>query len=301
MKQNSKHDIQYRIDLLEQKFEAMGQDMNSYLEGLLYSDFLSYWDYINLDVLLNLQQPRTAFPDEEIFIVYHQITELYFKLIIKAIQQAIQGYQDLVLFERQIARCNQYMDALILSFQIMRDGMDKEEFRQFRMALLPASGFQSFQYRKIELLCTQAIHLTSHGTLYSGYDSLYWKSGGIELATAKPTLTLKQFEAKYKQEFSLLIQQAESGSLNAIIKRIGIQNLSDGLVQKLRLLDLQIEVNWPLMHYRSAVRYLQENPADIAATGGTNWQEYLPPKFQRIQLFPNLWSSEELHQWGRKT
>ena len=56
------------------------QDLSAYLDGLLYADFLTYWDYINLDALLSLQQPITPFPDEEIFIIYHQITELYFKL-----------------------------------------------------------------------------------------------------------------------------------------------------------------------------------------------------------------------------
>jgi tryptophan 2,3-dioxygenase len=50
------------------------------LDGLLYADFLTYWDYIHLDTLLSLQSPKTPFPDEEIFIIYHQITELYFKL-----------------------------------------------------------------------------------------------------------------------------------------------------------------------------------------------------------------------------
>ena len=73
-------EIQQRLALLQQKYEAMGQDMASYLDGLLYADFLTYWDYINLDTLLSLQNPKTPFPDEEIFIIYHQITVLYFKL-----------------------------------------------------------------------------------------------------------------------------------------------------------------------------------------------------------------------------
>jgi tryptophan 2,3-dioxygenase len=66
--------------MLQEKYNAMGQDMTSYLDGLLHADFLTYWDYIHLDTLLSLQSPKTPFPDEEIFIMYHQITELYFKL-----------------------------------------------------------------------------------------------------------------------------------------------------------------------------------------------------------------------------
>ena len=69
-----------KLHLLQEKYSSVGQDLASYLDGLLYADFLTYWDYINLDTLLTLQQPKTPFPDEEIFIIYHQITELYFKL-----------------------------------------------------------------------------------------------------------------------------------------------------------------------------------------------------------------------------
>ena len=44
----------------------------------------------------------------------------------------------------------------------------------------------------------------------------------------------------------------------------------------MRWLDINVNVNWPLAHYKSAVRYLHKDPVDIAATGGTNWQKYLP-------------------------
>src|SRR5436190_13032109 len=80
-------DIIKRVELLEQKYSAMGQDMPSYLDGLLYADYLTYWDYIHLDTLLSLQNPKTAFPDELIFVTYHQSTELYFKLVLSEMRQ----------------------------------------------------------------------------------------------------------------------------------------------------------------------------------------------------------------------
>ena len=64
-------DILDRIQKLKEKYDNMGQDLVSYLDGLLYSEYLTYWDYIHLDTLLSLQNPRTAFPDENIFIMYH--------------------------------------------------------------------------------------------------------------------------------------------------------------------------------------------------------------------------------------
>ena len=71
-----------KLNALAKKYDAMGQDIVSYLDGLLYADYLTYWEYVDLDILLNLQHPKTSFPDEMVFIIYHQITELYFKLTI---------------------------------------------------------------------------------------------------------------------------------------------------------------------------------------------------------------------------
>src|SRR6266704_4910960 len=81
--------LQEQIQKLRQKYDVMGQDLSSYLDGLLYSDYLTYWDYIHLDTLLSLQTPKTHFKDEKIFIVYHQITELYFNLILWEMEQII--------------------------------------------------------------------------------------------------------------------------------------------------------------------------------------------------------------------
>src|SRR5436190_16483450 len=76
-----------QLKKLQAKYDFMGQDLSSYLDGLLYSDYLTYWDYIHLDTLLSLQNPKTSFPDEKVFIIYHQITELYFRLILLEIEQ----------------------------------------------------------------------------------------------------------------------------------------------------------------------------------------------------------------------
>ena len=79
--------LQQQIEKLKQKYASMGQDIHAYLDGLLLANYLTYWDYVHLDTLLTLQHPKTDFPDEEIFIVYHQITELYFKLSLNEFEQ----------------------------------------------------------------------------------------------------------------------------------------------------------------------------------------------------------------------
>ena len=69
--------IASQINKLEEKFKNSGQDLSSYLDGLLYQRYLTYWDYIHLDTLLSLQVPRTYFPDEEIFIMYPDYRALF--------------------------------------------------------------------------------------------------------------------------------------------------------------------------------------------------------------------------------
>jgi tryptophan 2,3-dioxygenase len=304
------HEILERLDQLEEKYAVMGQDIRSYLDGLLYADYLTYWDYIHLDTLLSLQNPKTPLPDEEIFIIYHQITELYFKLSIKAINQLITTPEiEADFFRRQVERTNRYFEHLISSFDVMVDGMDREEFMKFRMSLLPASGFQSAQFRKIEIMSTDLYKLTHVGKreeldpqapVEELYPYLYWKSGATELASGKKTLTLRQFEEKYSGEFISLAKSVRGNNLWQCFLKLDKEAQNDETIRHLmREYDFNIRVRWPLMHLRSAVRYLDAKPKVIEATGGTNWQKYLPPKNQRVVLFPEIWTEEELDKWGR--
>lgn len=292
---------------LQQKYAVMGQDLSSYLDGLLHADYLTYWDYIHLDTLLSLQNPKTQFPDEKVFIVYHQITELYFNLILWELEQiAAKENLDEKFFVERTTRIVRYFQLLENSFTVMVDGMEKEQFLKFRMSLLPASGFQSAQYRLIEICCTDMINLVSLGMreslqeysdLEQQVEHLYWRSGATELASGKKTLTLQQFEEKYLKLFN------ETGMRfrNKNLRKLYQQHFPDSEPVKslLKQLDQLANVLWPLAHLKSAGRYLQRDPEDIKATGGTNWQKYLPPRFQRIQFFPELWSPVETEEWGK--
>ncbi|MCH7398057.1 tryptophan 2,3-dioxygenase family protein [Belliella sp. DSM 107340] len=300
-------DIFDKIELLQEKFKASGQDLSSYLEGLLYADYLNYWDYINLDILLSLQQPKTSMKDEKIFIIYHQITELYFKLIIWELEQISEQEEiKAEFFKARLERVIMYFDHLISSFAVMWKGMEREQFLKFRMSLLPSSGFQSAQYRIIEILSAEVknlVHidkrasLNDNATIDDLFDNLYWQQGAIELATGEKTLTLKTFEAKYGKELKELIENYKSG--NIWKKYQSCKDKDQDLMELMRSLDLKANVFWPLAHYKSAVRYLQKDPVDISATGGTNWQKYLPPRFQKVIFYPELWTDSEKDDWGK--
>ena len=303
-------EIKQRLELLNEKYSSLGQDLLSYLDGLLYADTVKYWDYIELDTLLSLQKPRTQFPDEHIFIIYHQITELYFQLALREFEQlADKEDVDEKFFVDRVTRINRYFDALVLSFDIMSKGMDQKQFMQFRMSLLPASGFQSAQYRFIEMFSTDFINLVAKdrranysqsSTIEEMYEHIYWKAGATELATGKKTLTLIQFEERYQDEFVALGKACVKRNLWQVYKRLKPEEQQSEKVKAvLRHNDVNVNINWPLAHYKSAVRYLNKDSADIAATGGTNWQKYLPPRFQKRIFYPELWNNEEKEEWGK--
>lgn len=305
-------EIRERIHKLAEKYEAMGQDLGSYLDGLLYANYLTYWDYVHLDTLLSLQTPRTDFPDEEVFIIYHQITELYFKAIQHELKQLAERKSELEadFFLTRIKRINRYIGQLVNSFEVMVDGMEVEQFLKFRMSLLPSSGFQSAQFREIEIRMTnfsQLVHpdhradFDEKSSLEECFQYIYWKRGAIEAETQKKTLTLRQFEKKYAEHLLKLARECQDSNLAYLFRHhvSASGRTREKIVRELRRTDSLMNVDWALAHYKSAVRYLQRKHETVAATGGTNWQEYLPPKFQRIIFFPELWDEQEIAEWGK--
>lgn len=303
-------ELEKRLQLLEQKYAKQGQDMLTYLDGLIAASTPNYWDYIQVDSLLTLQKTSTDYPDELIFLMYHQITELYFKLALHEFQQL--GAKEIItkrFFIDRVNRINRYFEALTKSFEIMVDGMEREQFLAFRTALHPASGFQSAQYRKIEICSTDFVQLvhkdkrqqfTGNEPIADLIEFLYWKEGATDALTGQKSLTLVQFEERYKEEFISLGEAQRQQNLWQVYLRLSQEERADKeVIRALKQNDINVNINWPLMHYKSAVRYLQKSPADIAATGGTNWQKYLPPRFQRRIFYPAIWSEQEKEEWGK--
>ncbi|HKZ37418.1 MAG TPA: tryptophan 2,3-dioxygenase family protein [Chryseolinea sp.] len=298
-----------QLKKLQAKYNVMGQDLSSYLDGLLYSDYLTYWDYIHLDTLLSLQTPETSFPDEKVFILYHQITELYFRMVLLELEQISNRVNiDATFFIERLTRIIRYFQNLVSSFDIMVEGMEKDQFLKFRMALLPASGFQSAQYRLIEIASTDMINLVSiddreglkGNELSAMLEKLYWRSGATELASGKKTLTLQQFESKYMADFHDAGMKYRDKNLRQIFyKNFSESDQKDEIIEKLRTYDALANIHWRFSHLKSAGRYLHKNQEDIKATGGTNWQKYLPSRLQKVMFFPELWSEQERAEWGK--
>jgi tryptophan 2,3-dioxygenase len=132
------------------------------------------------------------------------------------------------------------------------------------------------------------------------YEHIYWKEGATEVGSGKKTLTLEQFEQRYQDVFINLGEKCIHTNLWQVYKRLPEEDQKDEkVINVLRQNDINVNINWPLAHYKSAVRYLERPNDDIAATGGTNWQKYLPPRFQKRIFYPELWSSNEKEDWGK--
>lgn len=301
-------ELQPILRKLKEKYKGIGQDFTDYLQGLTVADGLKYWDYIHVDALLGLQMPRTPYTDEIIFITYHQICELYFKLIKLEISQLTDLDNKEFLIKsnwvKRLSRIVNYFKHLCSSFDIMKSGMDRQDFKAFRMALLPASGFQAAQFRHIEIMSTNLNALLSEDAkerrdvpLERLYDNIYWKAGGIDMHTNSKTLTLLQFEEKYDNEFMKLIKKFKFRNVAYLYYRASVVIKDDQEVKDLlREYDQYVNVYWKLSHLMASGRHL---PSADQGTGGTNWRKYLPPKFQRITFYETLWTEEEKDEWGK--
>src|SRR5262249_23982907 len=114
---------------------------------------LDYKGYLKLDDLLQLQQPLANPPshDEMLFIVVHQVFELWFRLVIHEIDKVFEllDQYDVIENERLIRRLTAIVRLFIPKLSVL-ETMMPSDFIQFRDRLKPASGFQSVQFREIE-------------------------------------------------------------------------------------------------------------------------------------------------------
>ena len=298
------------LNQIDSKFEAINQKTETQLEGLLWSKPITYWDYIQTDALLSLQTQRTTLPDEMVFIMYHQVNELIFKMILWEMQQV--SYAENItthFFKERLERISRYFEMLTTSFEIMENGMEVEQYMKFRNTLTPASGFQSAQYRLIEFCATDLINLIDYRfrssidrtTSYEfAFEHLYWQAAGKEYSTGKKSFLLQEFERKYKAVFLSHMQEYNSINIWQKFKQLPLEDqINLELIEAMRHLDYTINITWVMQHLNVAIKYIdQSGLGDGEATGGSEWKKYMHPKYQRRIFFPELWSSDELANWG---
>jgi tryptophan 2,3-dioxygenase len=112
---------------------------------------MSYGDYLHLDVVLGAQQPRSGAHDEMLFIVQHQVSELWMKLLLHELEAAIGAVaaDQLQRAFKMLARVSKIMEQLVHAWDVLAT-MTPPEYSAMRPSLASSSGFQSWQYRMIE-------------------------------------------------------------------------------------------------------------------------------------------------------
>jgi len=215
---------------------------------------------------------------------------------------------NVAFFESKLMRISRYFDMLTTSFNIMREGMDPEQYGKFRHTLTPASGFQSAQYRLIEFASTELINLIDNrfrktidrNTPFEhALEHLYWQAAGKDYKTGKKSSLLTNFENRYKEEFITFMKIYNTKNLWSRFKELPKKDQeNENLVAAMRHYDHTVNVTWVMAHYNAAVHYILGKDGDGEATGGSDWQKYMHPKYQKRIFFPELWSEDEINNWG---
>lgn len=297
------------LEALTQKYDAINQKTDTHLEGLLWGKPITYWDYIQTDALLNLQTQRTVLPDEMVFIMYHQVNELIFKMTLWEIEQLCHTENpSTAFFTEKLRRISRYFDMLTTSFDIMGDGMEVAQYMKFRNTLTPASGFQSAQYRLIEFASTDLINLIDfrfratidRNTPYShAFEHLYWQAAGKDHQTGEKSYLILAFEKKYRQEFLRFMEEYNTINIWQKFKQLPENDQKNpDLIKAMRHYDYTVNITWVMGHLNAAKKYIESGQGSGEATGGSDWKKYMHPKYQRRIFFPELWSEEELKNWG---
>jgi len=116
-----------------------------------FSSDMSYGDYLQLDAILGAQKPLSPAHDEMLFIVQHQTSELWMKLLLQELGAATNSISknDLQKAFKMLARVSKIMEQLVHAWDVLAT-MTPPEYSAIRPYLGPSSGFQSYQYRCIE-------------------------------------------------------------------------------------------------------------------------------------------------------
>jgi tryptophan 2,3-dioxygenase len=132
------------------------EDNQRRLEAGIHTDLagrMTYGGYLQLDRLLSAQQPLSQPPhhDELLFIIQHQVSELWLKLLVHELGAAVGHLRrdELDACQKIFARCKQVIAQLTAMWSVL-ETLTPSEYMEFREILGPSSGFQSLQYRIVE-------------------------------------------------------------------------------------------------------------------------------------------------------
>lgn len=239
-----------------------------------------YWSYHRLPALLACKQPLTASADEDLFIAVHQVCEIAFHQMVLDLQRTLEAWrtaldapEDGVIDDP--AEAVYFLHRVLRLWRTVNTTMpvlaDMRGFAQFRTSIGPTSGFQSLQFRHIEIL--------------SGVHQRYWQ-GGTADAQGRLHVAETEFERLYGATVVGWIEAHQAHSLAALWRlcrqRLDAAPAAVGAAAEARLSPLvallkdyeHAQASFHRAHLQLAVVQLARVGAEVG-TGGTSFQDYL--------------------------
>ncbi len=256
-----------------------------------FSDAMSYGDYLSLDTILSAQHPKSPEHNEMLFIVQHQTSELWMKLMLHelhAVRAAIRNDQLPATF-KMLARVACIMNQLVHAWDVLAT-LTPPEYTAFRPYLGSSSGFQSHQYREIEFLLgnKNATHLQVHQHKPAAHAALdgvlnapsIYDEAIMVMARAGLPIDAARLEADWRQP---TVSNASVKAAWTTVYRNTEQYWSlYELAEK--LVDLETSFRfWRFRHATTVERVIGFK----TGTGGTEGVSYLR-KMLDVVLFPEL-------------
>ncbi len=253
---------------------------------------MSYGDYLKLNELLSCQTPLTTQHDEMLFVVIHQASELWIKLCLHEIAEAIRQIRsgDLGLAFKMMARVGRVQANLIQSWEILST-LTPFDYSSFRAALGKSSGFQSFQYRVLEFRLGN-----KNRQMARVFDSHPQVAAIVDAALREPSI--------YDESLSLLARRGFAIPDEILNRDFSEPYVSDPRVTEAwrqvyrdvekhwdlyelaeKLVDLEYRFHlWRFSHMKTVERIIGARPG----TGGSSGVSYLQ-KALSLRFYPELW------------
>lgn len=257
-----------------------------------FSGAMSYGDYLCLDLILEAQLPRSDDPNEMLFIVQHQASELWMKLMrleLAAARERLRA-DDLAPAFKMLARVARILAQLNQSWDVLST-LTPAEYSRFRAALGHSSGFQSYQYRMIEFLLgnKDALRMEPHRhreAIFAPLEALHREPSlydealrllarrGFELSAASVERDWTSLRAHDKKAVEAWVRVYRDPQAHWDLYELAekLVDLEDAFRQ------------WRFRHATTVERIIGLK----RGTGGTAGAAYLR-KMLDVELFPELW------------
>ncbi|WP_068108777.1 tryptophan 2,3-dioxygenase [Tropicimonas marinistellae] len=259
----------------------------------MQNDDLSYGSHLMLDRLLSAQRPISGRHDEMLFIIQHQTSELWLKLIIEELgvarKQLLLGHLRPAL--KALDRTTVVLELLVKSWDVLRT-LTPVDFTSFRNALGSASGFQSHQYRMIEfMLGNRAVsQLEAHASNADALQALRDELGRPSVYQA--ALSLLDARSGAGLHTALIPQAQPYRSEPAVLRAWqAVYSDPDGQPDLFDLAEAFVALEdalrcWRFNHVTTVERVIGAK----SGTGGTTGVSYLR-RLLDVELFPELWQA----------